>query len=250
MTDITTAFWGMTINNYDATDLALVRQGYPDYIRQLVYTLEKGEEGTPHIQAYVKLFRQQRLSYVKKLFPRGSFKALLVDEYKLNAQRYAQKLDITAESPAVITNNPFPDAIVELTDVMRSAMSNFHSSDNPHEWLKTKDKDVFWFMEQEEFHRVVGKPALSKFYVSSVYVKVKKQFLRALLKNVVDTHTHTHKENLFSHDSINADRQEGDDSQGRSDSQEHSEEEDCYDFEESERSSDEGHEQSADSSTC
>ena len=40
MSDITTAFWGMTINNYDETDLALVQQGYPDYIRQIVYTLE------------------------------------------------------------------------------------------------------------------------------------------------------------------------------------------------------------------
>ena len=105
---MTTAFWGMVINNYDQTDLALVQQGYPDYIRQIVYTLEEGESGTPHIQAYIKLYRQQRLSYMKRLFPRGNFRALMAEEYKLNAQRYAQKLDVTARSPAVITNNPFP----------------------------------------------------------------------------------------------------------------------------------------------
>lgn len=196
---MTTAFWGMTINNYDETDLALVRQGYPDFLRQIVYTLEKGETGTPHIQAYIKLFRQQRLSYVKKLFPRGNFKALTCDEYKLNAQRYAQKLDNTAQSPAFITNNPFPDPIVELVDVLHAALRYFHPSSNPDDWMKTKQRDLFWYMEREEFNRVREKPSLAKFYVSPIYGKVKKTFWRSLLENVC-AHTHTHTEKLFSHD--------------------------------------------------
>ena len=94
--------WRMTINNYDATDLALVQQGYPDHIRQIVYTLEEGEEGTPHIQAFIKMKRDCRMSHMKKLFPRGNFGVMDSSERKLNQQRYAQKLDSTAKSPAVI----------------------------------------------------------------------------------------------------------------------------------------------------
>ena len=61
-------YWRMTINNYDDKDLALVRQGYPDDIRKLVYTLEVGKEGTPHIQAYIQMKRSVRFSHMKKLF--------------------------------------------------------------------------------------------------------------------------------------------------------------------------------------
>ena len=202
--DFTTAFWGMTINNYDETDLALVRQGYPDYVRQIVYTLEKGESGTPHIQAYLKLFRQQRLSYVKKLFPRGSFKALMADEYKLNSQRYAQKLDDTAESPAVITNNPFPDPIVELTDVITTVRNELFVHVNV---LDISERKAMEQIRLEEGWRVQHKPALAKFYVSTTYKAVKKEFWRNVWAHVEtrDTHTHTHKDNLFSQqDNINA----------------------------------------------
>lgn len=206
MSDITTAFWGMTINNYDETDLALVQQGYPDYIRQIVYTLEKGESGTPHIQAYLKLNRQQRLSYVKKLFPRGSFKALTSDEYKLNAQRYAQKLDKTAEAPAVITNNPFPDPVKELIEVIEDALRSFAPTNNPSDWRQIDwRRDLARWTDMVETIRVRERPSLAKFYVSSTYVKVWKHFGLSLLEYVCDqveksghTHTHTHGDEKFS----------------------------------------------------
>jgi len=200
-----TAFWGMTINNYDETDLALVQQGYPDYIRQIVYTLEEGESGTPHIQAYIKLYRQQRLSYVKRLFPRGNFQALVAEDYKLNAQRYAQKLDVTARSPAVITNNPFPDPVVELTSVIESAFKNFGDG-SPY--YKTVDSEFHRMVHMEELARVAEKPSLAKFYVSATYKNIKKQFWRSIAEYIahrdeisvksVDTHTHTHTQELFS----------------------------------------------------
>ena len=196
---MTTAFWGMVINNYDQTDLALVQQGYPDYIRQIVYTLEEGESGTPHIQAYIKLYRQQRLSYMKRLFPRGNFRALMAEEYKLNAQRYAQKLDVTARSPAVITNNPFPDPVVELTSVIEAAFKNFGDG-SPH--YQTKDSQFFRMVSMEERSRVAEKPGLAKFYVSATYKNIKREFWRSIAEFIahrdeisdksVDTHTHTH----------------------------------------------------------
>jgi len=206
-----TAFWGMVINNYDETDLALVQQGYPDYIRQLVYTLEQGESGTPHIQAYIKLYRQQRLSYVKRLFPRGNFQALMAEDYKLNAQRYAQKLDVTARSPAVITNNPFPDPVTELTSVVEAAFKNFGDGSPP---CGTRDSVFFHMAAQEERARVVEKPALAKFYVSATYKSIKRGFWRSIAQHIEernaladrggkyeklpDTHTHTHSDELIS----------------------------------------------------
>lgn len=210
MSDLTTAFWGMTINNYDETDLALVQQGYPDHVRQIVYTLERGEGGTPHIQAYIKLNRQQRLSYVKKLFPRGSFKALTADVYKLHAQRYAQKLDKTAESPAVISNNPFPDPVNELLDVIEAAFRdpdwNPHW-DNPAMWaawqpVTAKVQLQMYYIQRD---RVRDNPRLAKFYVSPVYRRVRDEYFDSLKAHVfdrcnpVDTHTHTHTDEKFSH---------------------------------------------------
>jgi len=237
--DITTAFWGMVINNYDETDLALVQQGYPDFIRQLVYTKEVGgENGTPHIQAYLKLYRQQRLSYVKKLFPRGNFKPLLADDYKLNAQRYAQKLDATADSSATINNNPFPDPVVELTSVIETVMTESLTMD----WEKLNEKMMMFCVNREEHHRVSKSPRLAKFYVSSTYKNIKKEFWRAIAKNIADTHTHTHDEKIISHgDSINKDGeddeeswQDGTDASGGS-------EEDGEDYEDGSGATDEGY---------
>lgn len=231
MTEITTAFWEMTINNYDEKDLALVQQGYPDHIRQLVYTLEKGESGTPHIQAYIRLYRQQRMSYVRKLFPGARFQPLVSESYKLNAQRYAQKLDKTAESPAVITNNPFPDPVAEAISVIRDVLETFAESNDVSEWRKWTAVQVFRHKRAIENIRVEERPSLAKFYVSAVYSKVWDLFAGALLNHVcsqrereisADTHTHTHSREKFSHaegitdahPSQDEDGEEGEDDEG------------------------------------
>lgn len=242
MADLTTAFWGMTINNYDETDLALVRQGYPDFIRQLVYTLEEGKEGTPHIQAYIKLMRQQRLSYVKKLFPRGNFKALCSDEYKLNAQRYAQKLDTTSKSPAVITNNPFPDPITELVSVSEAVLKHFADG----EICNMKWRDYEHWAMCEEYHRVKEKPSLAKFYVSATYKAVKKQFWRPILYNIENTHTHTHSEEIISREGGITD----DDADDRSEEEQHEEDDEGEDDEGDDYGEGEEAETSTESDDC
>jgi len=203
MSDLITAFWSFTINNYDETDLALIQQGYPDYIRQLVYTLEEGESGTPHIQAYVRLYRQQRLSYIKRLFPRAAgCRALLAEDYKLNAQRYAQKLDSTARAPAVISNNPFPDPVKELLEVIRDSFETYHESNDPAKWRQTTVREMEVWSHMIENQRVVERPMLAKFYISPTYCKVWRNFASSLIAHVCNlveaeklgklTHTHTH----------------------------------------------------------
>jgi len=195
-----TAFWGMVINNYTETHLALLRQAYPDHIRKLVYTLEKGESGTPHVQAYIRLFRQQRLSYVKKLFPSANFRALTSDEYILNAESYAQKLDHTAESPAAIVNNQLPDPVSELLSVIRDVYSTYALDNTYATWSKMEYRTMVSYKDIIERQRVVERPHLARFYVSTLYERVWATYGRQLMFHVCheqlraesETHTHTH----------------------------------------------------------
>lgn len=185
--------WNMTINNYDETDLALVQQGYPDHIRQLVYTLERGEEGTPHIQAFIKMRRDCRLTHMKKLFPRGSFKYLDSSEYRLNAQRYSQKLDATAESAAVIMNG---DPLNTIEGVVRKVVEYMieHYAD-------IEELDVARMVSEREM--VIEDYTLAKIFVSSTYKTMWKSFGHQIYEclfrrheqmnvEISDTHTHTH----------------------------------------------------------
>lgn len=232
------AFWGMTINNYTETDLALLQHAYPDHIRRIVHTLERGEKtGTPHIQAYVRLFRQQRMSYMRKLFPSATdFKCLNSEEWVLNAERYAQKQDSTAESPSVITNNAIPDPVTELVSVMEEAFGredcNMHTWDRPLCWRHVDMKYLLDWCERVQFDRVVARPHLAKFYVSPMYTKVRDQYGLALKKHIclraeaenapeqkTHTHTHTQPRIIFSPGSINNDgdsRSEGDEEESGS----------------------------------
>lgn len=207
MSDITTAFWGMTINNYDETDLALVQNGYPDHMRELVYTLEEGKEGTPHIQAYLKLKRQQRLSFVKRLFPRGHFKALTNATYVENTKRYAQKLDSTARSAAV---HKFNDPIHTIEGLVRLVINKMMDDCPDVEDLEDARKFVERWMVRDDY-------TMAKIFVSATYKQMWKQFghdmYQAIFhqrqsklleeelsrrKSLEDTHTHTHDDEKFS----------------------------------------------------
>lgn len=162
MADLTTAFWGMTVNNYTETDLALVRNGYPDHMRELVYTLEEGEEGTPHIQAWIKLKRQQRLSFLKKLFPTGHFRALCSAEYQQNTKVYAQKLDGTSQSPAVHT---FNDPIHTIEGIARRVINQLIQDNMP----MSKRPFVEHAMVQDDY-------TMAKVFVSATYKQMFKQY--------------------------------------------------------------------------
>jgi hypothetical protein len=207
MSDITTAFWGMTINNYDETDLALVQNGYPDHMRELVYTLEEGKEGTPHIQAYLKLKRQQRLSFVKRLFPRGHFKALTNATYVENTKRYAQKLDSTARSAAV---HKFNDPIHTIEGLVRLVINKMMDDCPDVDDLEDARKFVERWLVREDY-------TMAKIFVSATYKQMWKQFGHDMYqdifhqrqsklleeelsrrKSLEDTHTHTHTREEFS----------------------------------------------------
>lgn len=198
--------WRMTINNYDETDLALVQQGYPDLIRQIVYTLEKGEEGTPHIQAFIKMKRDVRMSHMKKLFPRGNFGAMNSSEWILNQQRYAQKLDDTAQSPAIITNW---DPLHTLEGVMRKVINQMieEYGDDCETDLQHARKWVERGMVKDDYK-------YAKVFVSATYKSMWKEFGHQMYECIfmekererqreneeirAHTHTHTHADEIIS----------------------------------------------------
>jgi len=181
-TNGTHTHWGMVINNYTETDLALVQQGYPDHIRQLVYTLEAGDSGTPHIQAFIKMKRDCRLTHMKKLFPRANFKFLDSSEYRLNAQRYAQKLDDTAQSAATITNG---DPLHTIEGTVRTIINRM-ITEYPHE------EDLTVARRQAEYDAIMEDYSMAKVFVSSTYKAMWKEFGNTMYKSIVHTHTHTH----------------------------------------------------------
>lgn len=187
---ITTAFWGVTINNYDDRDLAIMERGYPDYCREVVWTLEEGKEkGTPHIQAYVKLQRQQRLSFMKKIFPGGNFKPLTSAEYIHNTKKYCQKNDETTRSAH---KQVFHDPIHTLETVCRRVglkvaelQEDFRNKGSYIDWDEIKtgvEKDM---VAIEDFR-------FAKVFVSATYKHMWKDFGVEMCIFFHNIHTHTH----------------------------------------------------------
>ena len=61
--------WCLTINNYTQVDEALFNN--PPLFKYAVYGREKGENGTPHLQAFVTMWKQTDLSAMKKNISRA-----------------------------------------------------------------------------------------------------------------------------------------------------------------------------------
>lgn len=57
--------WCFTTNNPTRTNL--FPDGLPEGIKYAVWQLEKGEQGTPHLQGFVQLTRAQRMSWLKNV---------------------------------------------------------------------------------------------------------------------------------------------------------------------------------------
>lgn len=60
--------WQFVINNFTDTEEQLLKE---ENFKYLIYQIEKGEEGTPHIQATIIYKSQRTLKGIKKTFPRA-----------------------------------------------------------------------------------------------------------------------------------------------------------------------------------
>lgn len=190
-------YWGVTINNPDENDLVLVRNPNEKYIRNFVYTHEQGAEGTPHIQGYMRLFRNQTLTFVKKLFPRASFKALRKDEYELNTRNYVQKDDETTRSPHVQINNAVEtDALAMIMSVLEKYCTEYPKTAERlrvkhmslDDCYETTDEVKYEFlreaMKRYENDMVTERPYLAKLFVSPSYDRMLERFWRNFLLHI------------------------------------------------------------------
>lgn len=139
-------FWGYTLNNHTVEELILVRNATTiDPIVEHVYTPEKGEQGTNHIQGWVKCSRQVRRSHLSKHWlPNARFVGLTSDEYKANMREYVQKQDATATAPthqrrraeAVLYPALVPELIVRWIDEHTAPHWDPPSRDTPWFWIR------------------------------------------------------------------------------------------------------------------
>lgn len=83
--------WCITINNPTETDKIVQKD-----VKYAIWQLEKGENGTTHIQAYVELAKKKKLSCLKKIWP----KAHLENTRDIEASiKYCQKQETRIEGP-------------------------------------------------------------------------------------------------------------------------------------------------------
>lgn len=187
----------MTINNPTENDYVLVRHYNDEYIRLIAWTIEEGGTETEHIQAYVKLMKQQRMSFIKKLFPRGHFRSITSDEYNRNCRDYAQKNDETTRSWHVVAyNEQIPDVVQFLRKMLEEASgcdpTNDNQPDTAELWMQ------HWFNPREVLNKVLEvekravatRPSVAKLLVSPTYTRVKKLYLREIVENIVTTLYH------------------------------------------------------------
>ena len=179
----TATFWAFTINNPDENDYALVRNGYPDYVRSLIHTSEVGDEGTPHIQGWLKLQKQQRLSFVKKLFPKAHFTPLTREEHERNTRDYVQKNDATTAGAHIQQyNDPIPDCV----SILKRFCVRYIESSRPMDAQTYDMVNFFRHCRQYESEAVIEQPYNAKIFVSPTYTRIKKGYCEEFLQHVVN----------------------------------------------------------------
>lgn len=189
-------YWSMTLNNPEDNDWVMIRNPNEKYIRSLVWTREIGEGGTEHIQAWVRLQRNNSMSFMKKLYPRGHFRFIDKDEYNENTQQYAQKEDETTAGLHHITlHDPLPandtllyrvldEAFIRLCDIdpiVQEAYDECGPTIFLNDMPLTLKKLDLSFVERK---MVTERAGLEKIFCSPAYEKMKTTFWKYILYRI------------------------------------------------------------------
>lgn len=186
-------YWSLTLNNPTEADMVIVRNPNEKYVRKFIWTPEQGADGTPHIQGWLRLQRNQTLTFVKKLYPRAHLKPLKKDEYNENTHRYAQKDDDTTRGAHTITmNDPMPSVESVIEAIMRRMMTTpdtplYRNTQNPNRY--SVDDSAFSKQERRwvEEEMVIEKGAsYAKLFVSPVYGRIWDEFARQIYLHLRD----------------------------------------------------------------
>lgn len=180
MTTLAT-YWSMTINNPTEADGVLVRNPNEKYIRQLVWTPEVGEDGTPHVQAWIRLQRNQTLAFVKKLYPRAHLKPLTKEAYNENTHDYAQKDDETTAGHHVISmNDPLPAVDTILYRVIEQMVTEHHIMS-----ASIGQSEMLQWTRTVENNMVRERAGLEKLFISGTYDKMKRRFFNEIISRIL-----------------------------------------------------------------
>ena len=172
----------MTINNPTETDAVLVRNPNEKYIRQLVWTPEIGDDGTPHVQAWLRLQRNQTMAFVKKLYPRAHFKPLTKEDYNENTYAYAQKDDETTAGNHVISiNDPLP----AVDTILYRVLERFWAArTEPISIRDLGEVEMLRGTQDVENTMVSERAGLEKLFISATYAKMKTRFYKQILNRL------------------------------------------------------------------
>lgn len=192
-------YFSVTINNPDDNDLLIVRNPNDKYIRQCIWTHETGAEGTPHIQMWVRLHRNNSLSLIKKLYPRGHFKGIAKDEYNENTHAYAQKDDDTTRGHHVITSTGLPPDVVNILQEVVVRLINrltnpLWYADVVTSSFKRNWGDIHVARESEEEKMVAEKPHLAKIFVSANYKQIVQRFFHVFWDTQINVNKQTNRQ--------------------------------------------------------
>lgn len=185
-------YWSVTINNPEENDYVIMRNPNSKYIRECVWTPEVGEEGTQHIQAWIRLQRNQSMAFVKKLYPRAHLKHCDKDAYNENCHQYAQKNDdTTAGNHHIVMNDPLPAADTMLYKVLEKAwdwhlqsLMKYHK--DVYESMRESLLDPDWLRRcvglkklntgAIEREMIIERSGLEKIFISPSYEKMKSKY--------------------------------------------------------------------------
>ena len=154
----------------------------------MIWTPEEGEEGTKHIQGWVRLQRNQSLSFMKKLYPRAHLKPCKKDDYNENCHSYAQKNDQTTDgNHHILLNDPIPASDTVLYQVLERAFEKLLERDTEIQKLYLLD-DIYIGLSPKvtlpklrtteiEREMVMDKSGLEKIFCSPVYEKNENKIL-------------------------------------------------------------------------
>jgi len=194
-------YWSITINNPDENDYLIVRNPNPKYVREMVWTPEiGGAEGTPHIQGWIRLQRNQSQAFVKKIYPRAHIKPCRKDDYNENCHAYAQKNDeTTAGNHHITLNDPLPANDTLLYKVLDAAAERAIQLHGSYQAMWAKYGPQMFMMPEITFKKletdvieremITEKSGLEKIFISPVYEKMKSKYWREILFR-----TYTHKQ--------------------------------------------------------
>jgi len=189
MTTLAT-YWSMTINNPTEADGVLIRNPNEKYIRQLIWTPEVGADGTPHVQAWLRLQRNQTMAFVKKLYPRAHLKPLTKEDYNENTHDYAQKDDETTAGHHVISmNDPLPGVDTILYRVIEQMIAQHN--------IFSGSLDIAHVMEwsrEVENNMVKERAGLEKLFISGTYDKMKRRFYNEIISRILTQQHDAHED--------------------------------------------------------